>query len=165
VVPPRAVRAGARRLTGAETRLTTAPGGHLGVLAGRAAKDTTWARLCAFLDRHDAPATVEGSTPTSRRSLRPARLSPRRAVEPVRSTAPPAEDTADDTAEDGVETPGPLPAITSAPEPEDPDSPTHDDPDVAGAPASAGTGSRSRSSRRSTRLPAPKRASRTPRRR
>jgi polyhydroxyalkanoate synthase subunit PhaC len=161
VVPPRAVRAGARRLTGVETRLTTAPGGHLGVLAGRAAKDTTWARLCAFLDRHDAPATVEGSTPTSRRTLRPARLSRRRAVEPVRSPARPAEQ----TTEDEVATPDPLPAVTSEPEPADPDSPTQDDPDVAGAPASAGTNNRSRSSRRSTRLPAPKRASRTPRRR
>ncbi len=39
VVPPRAVRAGARRLTGAHTRLTTAPGGHLGVLAGRTRAD------------------------------------------------------------------------------------------------------------------------------
>jgi polyhydroxyalkanoate synthase len=159
VVPPRAVRVGARRLTAAETRLTTAPGGHLGVLAGRAAKDTTWARLCAFLDRHDAPATVEGSSPTSRRSLRPARLTRRRAVEPVRSTPTPED------AEETVDVAEPLPAITSEPEPEDPDSPTTDDPDVADDPAPAGTGSRSRPVRRSARLPAPKRASRTPRRR
>jgi polyhydroxyalkanoate synthase subunit PhaC len=160
VVPPRAVRAGARRLTGAETRLTTAPGGHLGVLAGRAAKGTTWARLCAFLDRHDAPATVEGSTPTSRRALRPAQLTRRRAIEPVRSTPTAGEtvgETAGETAED------PLPPISSEPEPEDPDSSVGDDPDVADTPAPAG--SRSRSARRSTRLPAPKRASRTPRRR
>ena len=30
--------------------LETAPGGHLGVLTGRAARDTTWRRLDAFLD-------------------------------------------------------------------------------------------------------------------
>ena len=168
VVPPRAVRAGARRLTGAETRLTTAPGGHLGVLAGRAAKDTTWARLCAFLDRHDAPATVEGSSPTSRRSLRPARLTRRRAIEPVRSTPTAAETIEEGPGETADETVEPPPAITSEPEPEDPDSPAGDDPDVADvadAPAPRETGGRSRPARRSTRLPAPKRASRTPRRR
>jgi polyhydroxyalkanoate synthase len=30
--------------------LETAPGGHLGVLTGRAARETTWKRLDAFLD-------------------------------------------------------------------------------------------------------------------
>lgn len=117
VVPPRAVRAGARRLTGADTRLTTAPGGHLGVLAGRSAKNTTWARLCAFLDRHDPPATVEGGSATSRRVLRPAQSRSRAAVEPVR---PPARDE-----ESTAEKPAPP---------------------------------------RSSRLPAPKRAARSPRR-
>jgi polyhydroxyalkanoate synthase subunit PhaC len=131
VVPPRAVRAGARRLTAADTRLTTAPGGHLGVLAGRAAKDTTWARMCAFLDRHDAPATVEGSTPGSRRALRPVRSSSR-ASEPLRPQAalPPAERDA-------------APATEQQ----------------------EGEGRGSRPARRSARLPAPKRASRSPRRR
>ncbi|GAA4940586.1 polyhydroxyalkanoate synthase [Actinomycetospora succinea] len=127
VVPPRAVRTGTRRLTGADTRLTTAPGGHLGVLVGRAAKNTTWARMCAFFDRHDAPVTVEGSTPTSRRVLRPAQARPRAAVEPLRPTRPPVES----DPEDG--------ATAEAPPPR--------------APA-----------RRSSRLPAPKRASRSPRR-
>jgi polyhydroxyalkanoate synthase subunit PhaC len=37
----------------AEVELATAPGGHLGVLTGRAAAGTTWALLDAFLD---APA-------------------------------------------------------------------------------------------------------------
>ena len=32
------------------SQLETAPGGHLGVLTGRAARDTTWKRLDAFLD-------------------------------------------------------------------------------------------------------------------
>jgi polyhydroxyalkanoate synthase len=30
--------------------LDTAPGGHLGVLTGRKARETTWSRLDAFLD-------------------------------------------------------------------------------------------------------------------
>ncbi|MFC5142132.1 serine aminopeptidase domain-containing protein [Actinomycetospora rhizophila] len=129
VVPPRAVRAGARRITGTDTRLTTAPGGHLGVLAGRAAKNTTWARLCAFLDRHDAPVTVEGGSPTGRRVLRPAQSRPRAAVEPLRPT------------------PAPAPAAEGA------------------SAEAAGTEPPSRApARRSSRLPAPKRASRSPRR-
>jgi polyhydroxyalkanoate synthase len=135
VVPPRAVRTGARRLTGAPTRLTTAPGGHLGVLAGRAAKHTTWARLCAFLDHHDAPAVVEGGSPGSRRVLRPTRSSPRRAVEPIR------------------------PSVTELPPPVDEAGDEDRDDAPAAKPAAA------RPTRKSSRLPAPKRASRSPRRR
>ena len=37
-------------------RLETAPGGHLGVLTGRAARRTTWARIDRWLDEHRAPA-------------------------------------------------------------------------------------------------------------
>ena len=36
----------------AEVRFETAPGGHLGVLAGRGARKTTWAYLDEFLGRH-----------------------------------------------------------------------------------------------------------------
>ncbi len=36
----------------AEVRFETAPGGHLGVLAGRRARGTTWAYLDEFLGRH-----------------------------------------------------------------------------------------------------------------
>jgi len=36
----------------AEVRFETAPGGHLGVLAGRKARGTTWAYLDEFLGRH-----------------------------------------------------------------------------------------------------------------
>jgi polyhydroxyalkanoate synthase len=35
-------------------RLETAPGGHLGVLTGRAARGTTWAMLDRFLAEHEA---------------------------------------------------------------------------------------------------------------
>jgi polyhydroxyalkanoate synthase len=61
VVPPHAVRLGARYLTGADVRLRTVPGGHLGLLAGRGAKSTTWAQICEFFDRHDAPAHRDGT--------------------------------------------------------------------------------------------------------
>ena len=37
-------------VTDAPVQLETAPGGHLGVLTGRKARDTTWKRLDAFLD-------------------------------------------------------------------------------------------------------------------
>jgi poly[(R)-3-hydroxyalkanoate] polymerase subunit PhaC len=37
-----------------EVRLETAPGGHLGVLTGRGARDTTWRYLAEFLNAHDS---------------------------------------------------------------------------------------------------------------
>jgi polyhydroxyalkanoate synthase len=40
-----------------EVTLATAPGGHLGVLTGRAARRTTWARLDQFLGAHDVAGT------------------------------------------------------------------------------------------------------------
>jgi polyhydroxyalkanoate synthase len=43
-----------------EVRLETAPGGHLGVLTGRAARHTTWVYLDEFLRRYD-PSHPDGS--------------------------------------------------------------------------------------------------------
>jgi polyhydroxyalkanoate synthase len=40
--------------------LDTAPGGHLGVLTGRAARDTTWKRLDAFLDARSLAPRAAG---------------------------------------------------------------------------------------------------------
>ena len=40
-------------LNSPEVRLQTAPGGHLGVLSGRAARETTWQYIDAFLRDHD----------------------------------------------------------------------------------------------------------------
>jgi len=37
-----------------EVRLETAPGGHLGVLTGRSARNATWRYLDEFLNEHDA---------------------------------------------------------------------------------------------------------------
>ncbi|NMO91927.1 alpha/beta fold hydrolase [Actinomycetospora sp. TBRC 11914] len=73
VVPPRAVRAGSAVLSGADTSLMTAPGGHLGVVCGRASRDRLWPALCAFLDRHDPPAEIEPDRRTSRRARRAVR--------------------------------------------------------------------------------------------
>ena len=104
VVPPRAVRAGARLLVSAHTRLTTSPGGHLGVLVARSARDTTWPRLCAFLDRHDAPVALEGSR--RRGPLRPA----------ARALPPPAPDLPELVGETPEEDEGaPAPTTTAPP--------------------------------------------------
>jgi len=43
-----------------DVRLETAPGGHLGVLTGRHAADTTWAHLDDFLLDHGAPRDGSG---------------------------------------------------------------------------------------------------------
>jgi polyhydroxyalkanoate synthase len=51
IAPWRAVYPLTRLLTGSsEVRFETAPGGHLGVLTGRAARSTTWRRLDSWLD-------------------------------------------------------------------------------------------------------------------
>ncbi|WP_018330856.1 alpha/beta hydrolase [Actinomycetospora chiangmaiensis] len=103
VVPPRAVRAGSTVLSAADASLMTAPGGHLGVLCGRASRDRLWPTLCAFLDRHDPPAALESGLP-SRRPRRAARR-PLPAVgrstpeTPTRSTPPKTPDPADTSAD------------------------------------------------------------------
>jgi polyhydroxyalkanoate synthase subunit PhaC len=73
VVPPRAVRAGSTVLSRAETSLMTAPGGHLGVVCGRASRDRLWPALCAFLDRHDPPAEIDSTQRPTRRPRTAAR--------------------------------------------------------------------------------------------
>ncbi|WP_324188186.1 alpha/beta fold hydrolase [Nocardia higoensis] len=50
ITPARAVAAGARLLSGAPfVRYDTVPGGHLGILTGETARETTWAHLEKFL--------------------------------------------------------------------------------------------------------------------
>ena len=50
-------------------RLETAPGGHLGVLTGRAARGTTWVMLDRFLAEHEArPAARDAESAPPRRS-------------------------------------------------------------------------------------------------
>ncbi|ROO89299.1 polyhydroxyalkanoate synthase [Actinocorallia herbida] len=68
--PLAAVHPLTRLLTGSpEVRFATAPGSHLGVLTGRAARATTWPRLGAWLDE----ATLQ-------HGLRPARKNPDKVV-------------------------------------------------------------------------------------
>ena len=61
LAPAEAVLAVEPLLTGAPSvRTATSPGGHLGVLTGRGARDTTWRILDDFLGENDvAPAVVE----------------------------------------------------------------------------------------------------------
>lgn len=48
--PAAAVRVGTRTLSGAPSvRYETAPGSHLGILAGPTARDTTWTYVDKFL--------------------------------------------------------------------------------------------------------------------
>lgn len=66
LAPRRAVHHVAELLTGApEVQLEVAPGGHLGVLTGRSAADTTWRHIDEFLARHepriDAPAAARAA--------------------------------------------------------------------------------------------------------
>ncbi|VFA98337.1 alpha/beta fold hydrolase [Nocardia cyriacigeorgica] len=51
VVPAAAARAGVDVLTGADVRFEEVPGGHLGILAGPAARETTWRVIDEFLSR------------------------------------------------------------------------------------------------------------------
>lgn len=98
VVPPRAVRMGSTVLSGADTSLMTAPGGHLGVVCGRASRERLWPALCAFLDRHDPVTGVDGERRPSRRPPRAVRR-PLPAAPVARPPDPPAEH---------VETPAPT---------------------------------------------------------
>ena len=60
IAPQEAVHQVVDLLPGApEVRLETAPGGHLGVLTGRAARRTTWVFLDEFLSEGDARAGDE----------------------------------------------------------------------------------------------------------
>jgi polyhydroxyalkanoate synthase len=151
VVPPRAVRAGSTVLSAADTSLTTAPGGHLGVLCGRASRDRLWPALCAFLDRHDPPAEIE---PDRRASTRP-RRAVRRPLPSARTALP-------------SESPAPESPAPESPAPESPSGPVGasgavgtpvaeapDGPPSAGEPSAP----RRTAGRRSR--PAPKPATRT----
>ncbi len=53
--PPASAHHVATLLTNSpQVRLETAPGGHLGVLTGRTARDTTWTYIREFLEEHDS---------------------------------------------------------------------------------------------------------------
>lgn len=61
LAPHRAVHRAVELLTGAASvDFTTAPGGHLGVLTGREARQTTWPALDRYLEHHDGPPAGQG---------------------------------------------------------------------------------------------------------
>lgn len=51
-----------------EVTFEVVPGGHLGMLTGRAARDTTWRILDEFFDRHSSPEQAIGANPRRRYS-------------------------------------------------------------------------------------------------
>lgn len=67
IAPIRAVRRAAQVLVGApEVRFFEAPGGHLGVLTGRRARETTWAYLDSFFAGHDSSVSGLAAFPALR---------------------------------------------------------------------------------------------------
>ncbi|MDT9594184.1 alpha/beta fold hydrolase [Nocardioides zeae] len=64
IAPVSAVRPLTELLTGArEVGFEVVPGGHLGMLTGRAARTTTWVALDEWLDRWSTPRPLDGSEP------------------------------------------------------------------------------------------------------
>jgi polyhydroxyalkanoate synthase len=71
LAPREAVLPVADLLTGSpDVRVYTSPGGHLGVLTGRGARETTWRHLDAFLRAYDERR--EGAAPAGGAAVAPA---------------------------------------------------------------------------------------------
>ena len=67
IAPVASVSAVVGMLTGSEqVDLEIVPGGHLGALTGREARETTWPAIEGFLDRWSAPADVAAPAPEPR---------------------------------------------------------------------------------------------------
>lgn len=74
IAPVAAVRAGIDRLSGAaEVRFEIVPGGHLGMLTGRAARTATWPVLDEWFDRWTAPGASPAADPAGAGPEQPAR--------------------------------------------------------------------------------------------
>jgi polyhydroxyalkanoate synthase len=56
----------------ASVRFEVVPGGHLGMLTGRAARSTTWRIIDEFLDEHGAAIDVHATKPTAKKATRKA---------------------------------------------------------------------------------------------
>ena len=68
IAPIAAVNAVVPLLTGAaEVRFEVVPGGHLGMLTGRAARTETWPLMDEWIDQWSADADAEPVAPTARR--------------------------------------------------------------------------------------------------
>ncbi|MGZ4452038.1 MAG: alpha/beta fold hydrolase [Nocardioides sp.] len=69
----------------AEVRFHEVPGGHLGMLTGRAARTTSWPLLDAWMRRHDAvPGQVLGEVVGDASAARPAQKKPAIGANPTR---------------------------------------------------------------------------------
>ncbi|MFN8193199.1 MAG: alpha/beta fold hydrolase [Nocardioidaceae bacterium] len=95
IAPVRAVEALLPLLSGArEVRFEIVPGGHLGMLTGRAARDTTWRALDEWVDEWtsaDAPALAAPRPPARRRPAAkepaPKRAVPKKTVAATKAPA------------------------------------------------------------------------------
>lgn len=94
IAPLAAVRPVVDLLTGApETRFEIVPGGHLGMLTGRAARDTTWTAIDEWVDRHSgreipAPraATAKKATPARKTATKKAAPAAKKATATKQAT-------------------------------------------------------------------------------
>ncbi len=88
IAPIRAVQAMVPLLTGAhEVRFEIVPGGHLGMLTGRAARTTTWVTMDEWIDQYSTPDD-RASTPRTRKKTAP-RKSAGKAVKKATSAGTP----------------------------------------------------------------------------
>jgi len=77
IAPVGSVRVLQDLLTGsAEVRFHTVPGGHLGMLTGRAARSTSWPLLDAWMTRHDARGVPTKKAAARKRTAAPAAPAP-----------------------------------------------------------------------------------------
>jgi polyhydroxyalkanoate synthase len=75
----------------AEVRFEIVPGGHLGMLTGRAARSTTWPVLDEWLDQHATPAPrATKSTRARKKAAARKAAAPRKAPAKKTAAAPPA---------------------------------------------------------------------------
>ncbi|MET0998317.1 MAG: alpha/beta hydrolase, partial [Marmoricola sp.] len=97
IAPIKAVQALVPLLTGAhEVRFEIVPGGHLGMLTGRAARSTTWVTMDEWIEQHSTP----DERATTARTRKKAKKKPTTTVVPRKKPAPrmpkPAADVAPD---------------------------------------------------------------------
>ncbi len=97
IAPIKAVQALVPLLTGAhEVRFEIVPGGHLGMLTGRAARTTTWPTMDEWIEQHSTPDARAAAPRTRKR----ARKKPTATVVPQKRPAPRSPKPAADVAPD-----------------------------------------------------------------
>ena len=96
IAPVESVRAALPLLTGArEARFEIVPGGHLGMLAGRAARETTWRALDEWFEQWDGRrrptrrSPTKKATPKKRPQKAPAKKAPAKRAAPRKAPTEP----------------------------------------------------------------------------